>query len=345
MQQWADAVDDKSYTFDEVLPFYKRSTHFTPPNKEVRFSNASAKYVASAFEEKGGPLEISYANYAMPFSTWMKVGMEAIGIKEAQDFNTGSLLGTQYCSSTIRPGDQTRSSSESSFLQSPPGSLDVHKNTLAKKVIFDKNKKATGVQIKGPLGGVSTLNASREVIVSAGAFQSPQLLMVSGVGPAETLEEHNIEVVSSLPGVGQNMWDHPFFGPSYRVNVSTFTKIARDLLYLLGQFLNSVIAKKGPLTNPIADFLAWEKIPEKLRSSFSAQVQKTLRQFPRDWPEAEVNNSSPQLCEVHADIHHSIFPGPGISETSPTFSRISPKTASSTLRCWVSSWLRPLAAT
>ncbi|KAH8435094.1 GMC family oxidoreductase [Aspergillus melleus] len=287
MQQWADAVDDNSYTFDEVLPFYKRSTHFTPPNTDYRFPNASAKYDESAFEEKGGPLEVSYANYAMPFSTWMKLGMEAIGIEEVQDFNGGSLLGSQYCSSTIRPSDQTRSSSESSFLKSAPGSLHIHANTLAKKIVFDKNKKATGVQIKGPLGAISTLKASKEVIVSAGAFQSPQLLMVSGVGPADTLKEHEIEVIANLPGVGQNMWDHPFFGPSYRVNVTTFTKIARDLLYLLGQFLNTVVTKKGPLTNPIADFLAWEKIPAKLRSSFSAQVQKTLQQFPKDWPEAE----------------------------------------------------------
>lgn len=295
MQQWADAVDDQSYTFDEVLPFYKRSTHFTPPNEEYRFANASARYDRSAFEEKGGPLEVSYSNYAMPFSTWMKLGMEAIGIRERQDFNTGSLMGAQFCSSTIRPGDQTRSSSESSFLKSPPDSLDVHANTLAKRIIFDKNKKATSVRIQGPLGVVSTLEASKEVIVSAGAFQSPQLLMVSGIGPADTLNQHGIEVISNLPGVGQNMWDHPFFGPSYRVNVPTLTKMVRDLIYLLRQFLNITLSKRGPLTSPVVDFLAWEKIPAQLRSSFSAHTQKALLKFPKDWPEAEVSILSPDI--------------------------------------------------
>ncbi|KAJ5387386.1 hypothetical protein N7509_009927 [Penicillium cosmopolitanum] len=288
MQQWADAVNDTSYTFDETLPYYKKSVHFTPPNDKLRASNATAKYNADAFNGNGGPLEVSYANYAQPFSSWMNLGMQAIGIKEVDDFNQGSLMGGQYCSSTIDPANEIRSSSEQSFLTKiTPASLTTYTNTLAKKVVFNKNKKATGVQVKGLLGNTVTLSASKEVILSAGTFQSPQLLMVSGVGPAEILNEHEIDIVAELPGVGQNLWDHPFFAPSYRVHVSTLTEFANNLIYAAGKVVSGILMKTGPITNPVSDYLAWEKIPQSLRSTFSKATQSALSQFSNDWPEAE----------------------------------------------------------
>ncbi|OJJ48729.1 hypothetical protein ASPZODRAFT_14855 [Penicilliopsis zonata CBS 506.65] len=289
MDQWASAVNDSSYTFDEVLPYYKRSVQFTTPNTDLRFKNATTEYNSDAFDSSGGPLQVSYSNYAMPFSTWMNLGMEAIGINQTEDFNSGSLMGAQYCASTINPKNELRSSSEASFLANKPSTLTVYSNTLAKKIIFNSDKKATGVQVKGDILGLvsTTLQAKKEVIVSAGAFQSPQLLMVSGVGPQDLLAQHNIQLVADRPGVGQNMWDHPFFAPSYRVNVPTFTKIALNLLDLAAQFLKMVTQRTGPMTNPIADFLAWEKIPSNLRSNFTSQTQAQLATFPDDWPEAE----------------------------------------------------------
>ena len=231
---------------------------------------------------------MTYANYAMPFSTWMKLGLDAIGIKEITDFNSGSLLGAQFCSSTIRPHDQSRSSSESSFLASKPGSLKVFSATMAKKILFDGNKRAIGVEVANIIGIKSKLTATKEVILSAGAFQSPQLLMVSGIGPSSTLQQYGIKVISDLAGVGQNMWDHPFFAPSYRVAVPTLTRIANDVGFLAAKFLEYSTAHTGPMTNPIADFLGWEKIPTELRSNFTAETTKELSQFPDDWPEAEV---------------------------------------------------------
>jgi choline dehydrogenase-like flavoprotein len=293
MQLWADAVNDTSYTFDETLPYYKRSVHFTPPKANLRASNATAKYDPDAFDKNGGPLEVSYANYAQPFSSWMNLGMQAIGIKEVDDFNQGSLMGGQYCSSTIDPANEIRSSSEESFLSKiTPASLTTYTNTLAKKVIFNQNKKATGVQVRGLLGNTVTLSASKEVILSAGAFQSPQLLMVSGVGPADTLNEHGIDIVAELPGVGQNMWDHPFFAPSYRVQVSTLTEFANNLIYAAGRVMSGILMKTGPITNPVSDYLAWEKIPQSLRSTFSKATRSALSRFSNDWPEAEVRDQT-----------------------------------------------------
>lgn len=293
LDMWANEVEDQSYTFENVIPYYEKSVQFTPPNQSKRFANATPQYNPSAFSEEGGPLHVTFANYAQSFSTWLKAGFEAIGIAEAADFNSGSLFGSQYCTSTIRPSDQSRSSSATSFFRSALLSgltnLKIYTTTRAEKIIFNADKKATGVQVKTGLMAY-TLHATKEVIVSAGAFQSPQLLMVSGIGPRDQLEAYGINVISELPGVGQNMWDHPTFGPSYPVDLITLTREARDLVYLTEQLLAYTTTQSGPLTNPVADYLAWEKIPQSLRSGFSSATLAKLAQFPSDWPEVEVRS-------------------------------------------------------
>jgi choline dehydrogenase len=298
MEQWATAVNDSSYTFDKVLPFYKKSVTFTSPNTNHRAANASTGYNPYAYDSSGGPLQVSYANFAMPFSSWMSLGMEAIGIPKAKDFNLGTIMGAQYCSSTIDPSNEARSSSEESFLSKVrPSSLAIYVNTLAKKVLFDEKKRATGVQVQGEFGNIVNISASKEVIISAGAFQSPQILMVSGVGPSDKLKEHGIEVLADRPGVGQNMYDHPFFAPTYRVRVTTLTELATNFFYVAEQFIGKLITRGGFLTTPVADFLAWEKIPQPLRSAFSQKTLDKLAQFPPDWPEAEVRETRAQSKE------------------------------------------------
>ncbi|KAL4917368.1 hypothetical protein BDW62DRAFT_218176 [Aspergillus aurantiobrunneus] len=284
LDMWAEAVNDTSYSFDNVFPYYLRSAHFTPPNAVERLENATTLYNASAFDPGGGPLQVSYSNYVMPFSTWMARGMEGIGLPEAADFNSGELHGYQYCTSTIRPKDQSRSTSESSFLEKDmPPNLKGYTKTLAKRILFDENRNAVGVEVSP----FKTLMASKGVIVSAGVFQSPQLLMVSGIGPRDHLQEHNITVLSDLPGVGQNMLDHPFFGPSYRVGLETLTRVATHPLYLVWEYLRWVILHDGVFASPVADLIAWEKIPDNLRGGFSEGTRRNLSGFPDDWPEVE----------------------------------------------------------
>jgi choline dehydrogenase len=282
-QKWADAVDDDSYTFDNLLHYFKKSVKFTPPNASVRAPNATTEFNSAAFSSTGGPLQVTYANYAGPFSSYMEAGMNAIGIPTVEDFNSGSLLGTQYCSSTIRPQEQKRDSSETSFLydaQSRPN-LHVYTLTRAHKIVFDADKRATGVDI----GLNLVLTARKEVILSAGAFQSPQILMLSGIGPKETLDRYNIPVIADRPGVGQNMQDHAMFGLTYRYNVETLTRLVNDPVYAALEFtIDYTLFQRGPFTSPVADFIAWEKAPRDLLTSEAAAV---LDKYPASWPEIE----------------------------------------------------------
>lgn len=286
LQQWADAVGDQSWTFDNMLPYFQRSTNFSTPGPS-RFPNASASYESDAFVPGNGPLHVSYPNYANPFSTYLPDALGEIGIEVTQDFNSGSLFGSQWASSTIDPSTGFRSSSQTSFLEEAQArpNFKLFYLTMAEKILFDDEKTAIGVQIDSGI----TLHARREVIVSAGAFQSPQLLMVSGVGPAETLEQFGIPVIADRPGVGQNLTDHIFFGPSYRAVVPTLTRVLADPVALLHEedtFYGMIgdTPGQGILSNPLLDYLGWEKAPSGMISNSTAY---TLSKLPESWPDIE----------------------------------------------------------
>ena len=103
--------------------------------------------------------------------------------------------------------------------------------------------------------------------------------MVSGVGPANTLKEYEIPVISNLQGVGQNMWDHFLFGASYQVTTLTHSA--------LGNPSSLQQATEQYQTNGSGLLVAWEKLPDIQRKSLSSSTQASLAEFPSDWPEVE----------------------------------------------------------
>ncbi|EEY16583.1 choline dehydrogenase [Verticillium alfalfae VaMs.102] len=103
-QKWADAVGDDSYTWDALQPHFRRSARLTAPAAS-RFANASAEYDAAAFSPAGGPLQVSYANYAQPFSTWLEPALNEIGVADADDFNSGRAPGRAVLRQHHRPQD------------------------------------------------------------------------------------------------------------------------------------------------------------------------------------------------------------------------------------------------
>lgn len=285
--QWAEAVGDDSYTLENLQPYFEKAVNFTPPLEGKRFPNVTSEYDANDFTSPGGPVQVSYSNYVSPFSTWVEKALLDNGLDKTSGFNDGRLLGTHYVQTTMRASDQTRSSS-TAYINSALDneSLYVYINTLVKKVLFDSSKRASGVEVVS-LGIPYKINAAKEVILSAGAFQSPQILMVSGIGPKEALEKFDIEVLSDLPGVGQNMWDHIMFGPAYEVNMDTLDRVLHDPVVLAKALTDYAIKAEGVLTSNVGEFLGWEKLPEKYRANFSQSTIDALDKFPDDWPEVE----------------------------------------------------------
>lgn len=130
--------------------------------------------------------------------------------------------------------------------------MTVCNNTLAKRIIF-QSYTATGVALD-----TFILSVRHEVILSAGAFQSPQLLMGSGIGPATTLVRFDIPVVADRQGVGKNMWDHFLFGPSYQVNVLTHSVLGNNASYVAAVNAEYDQNGSGIVGNPGGEMLAWE---------------------------------------------------------------------------------------
>ena len=208
-QSWADKVGDQSFTFDNLLPFFKRSVNFTGPNLALR-GGPSVAYDPAPFSSSGGPLHVSFWNYFIPASGIIRQGLLNLGFKETDQIQSGSLLGFAQFPATMTPDGQVRDSAQTSFLNEAiavdgnANNLQLYPNTLAKQIMFDSNKTAMGVRVNTG-GWEYLLSAHREVILAAGVFHTPQLLMVSGVGPAATLQANNIPLVSALEGIGQNM--------------------------------------------------------------------------------------------------------------------------------------------
>lgn len=174
-RMWADTVGDQSYTFENLLPYFEKSVDFQPPNNDIRPANSTPLYDLSYFSASGGPLKVSYPNFANAFSSWAKLALKELGFKERVGFMSGSLLGFQYTAQSLDRDSQSRSSSETSFLRTALQSttnLNVYKSTLATRILFNTNKHATGILVN-TAGVEYILSANKEVILSAGVVTWP----------------------------------------------------------------------------------------------------------------------------------------------------------------------------
>ena len=118
-------------------------------------------------------MKVSFPNYANAYSSWAKLALKELGLEERDGFMDGSLLGYQYMTQSLDGETQTRSSSETSFLRTALRSttnINIYKSTLAKRILFDSNRKAMGVLVN-TAGVEYVLKATKEVILSAGAVR------------------------------------------------------------------------------------------------------------------------------------------------------------------------------
>lgn len=193
---WA-ALGNQGWSYDEVLPWFKKSQ---------RWARGSNKYHANL-----GTMDVVDTNYHFPTSEAFVQACSEAGFPANDDFNGAEQEGCGYFQVTQTPAGQ-RANSAYSFLDealSRPN-LTVLTNTLVTKVVFE-GQTAVGIEISrhGKHGKREQLTARKEVILSAGVINTPQLLKLSGVGPADELRQHNIPLVHDLAGVGENLQDHP----------------------------------------------------------------------------------------------------------------------------------------
>ncbi len=230
--EWA-AEGAEGWNWDAVLPYFKRSEGNTRG--------------ASKYHGGDGPLGVSDHTHENPLSPVFVKAAEQAGFPLTDDFNGAEQQGFGWYQTTTRKG--SRSSSAEAYLKpvrSRPN-LTVLTGATVSRVTFDGDR-ANGVVYSISGKGYSE-GASREVILSGGALNSPQLLMLSGIGPAAQLRQHGIDVRVDLPGVGGNLQDHLDACTMQRCTQKVTYDQTSDVLVGLQYYL----FKQGPGTSNIAE--------------------------------------------------------------------------------------------
>ncbi|KJR90062.1 glucose-methanol-choline (gmc) oxidoreductase [Sporothrix schenckii 1099-18] len=196
-----EAYGGKDWTWDPLLPYLRKSAtyHDDPKMYDTGLQKLGA----------GGPLHISHAELLPETEAFRKAiqsAWKSTGQPDTENIYDGNMIGLTHCVDTIYKGVRSNSVV---FLRGKPN-ITILSETHSKKLVVDAaSKKVTGVTVIGKDGKDQTFYADREVIVAQGVFESPKLLMLSGIGPKDQLKQHGISVVVDSPNVGQNLFDHP----------------------------------------------------------------------------------------------------------------------------------------
>ena len=242
---WAQ-IGNRGWGYADVLPYFKRL--------ERRIGEGEDTY-----HGRDGNLTVTDIDWRDPLCEAFIEGAMSLGIPRNKDYNGATQEGVSYAQRTIHKG--RRISAATAFLHPAMkrGNVTVRTRAHATEIVFD-GKRAVGVRYaKGGRGGeIVEVRARREVILSGGSYNSPQLLQLSGVGPAPLLQAHGIPVRHALAGVGEGLQDHYAPRSVARVkNTKTINERARGL-NLAYEVLKWATTRRGILAlSPTLVYCFW----------------------------------------------------------------------------------------
>ena len=226
-------MGNRGWGWDDVLPLFKRAER----NERG----------ADEFHGDQGPLWVSNMRIQRPITDAWVAAAQAAGYKFNPDYNGADQEGVGFFQLTARNG--RRCSSAVAYLNPAKKrpNLQIITHALAQKIEMEGNR-ATGVQYLDRSGRPQTVTARREIILCGGAINSPQLLMLSGIGEPEQLAEQGIEVKKALKGVGKNLQDHLQARLVYKCNEPTLNDEVSSLMGQAKIGLKYILFRAGPMT-------------------------------------------------------------------------------------------------
>src|SRR4051812_5284819 len=185
-------LGNAGWSFDDVLPYFRRAEH--------------QERGEDALHGVGGPLAVSNVCEPHPLCEAFIEAAQQAGYPRNDDFNGPTQEGAGYFQLTAKNG--RRWSTAVGYLREARGrpNLAIETNALASRILFE-GRRANGIEYRKD-GTTRVAHAAREVILAGGAFNSPQLMQLSGLGPADLLRGHGIDVVADMSGVGAELQDH-----------------------------------------------------------------------------------------------------------------------------------------
>jgi choline dehydrogenase len=190
---WAQ-FGNPGWSYDDILPYFRRTERFTGDGSDD-------------FRGRQGRLPISAGRWTNPACDAFIAGAVEAGIPRNDDYNGATQAGVGFYQSAIHRNE--RWSAARAFLHPARSKfgITIRSNAKAAKIVM-QGKRATGVRYRRPDSTMGEVSALESVIVSAGTANTPKLLQLSGIGPAALLQQHGIDIVHDLPGVGSNFRDH-----------------------------------------------------------------------------------------------------------------------------------------
>lgn len=240
---WAN-LGCTGWGWDDILPYFKRSENFEGG--------------ADEFHGGDGPLAVTRIRHDNSTNAHMIEAFRQYGLATNDDFNGPVQEGVGHYHVTIENGK--RCSTSVAFLNpiKRRKNLTILTEAYARKINFN-NGLAVSVEFDHP-SGQQTVSAQQEIIVSAGAYQSPQLLHLSGIGPAEHLKTLGLDVVHDSPEVGENLQDHFMAPMAWEINPGHYTYNTQlSGLALVKNVMKYYLTKHGPMTIPAASVGAFMK--------------------------------------------------------------------------------------
>ncbi|MEH6829406.1 MAG: choline dehydrogenase [Sulfitobacter sp.] len=226
-------MGNTGWGWDDVLPLFKRAENNERGEDE--------------FHGNQGPLSVSNMRIQRPITDAWVAAAQAAGYKFNPDYNGADQEGVGFFQLTSKNG--RRCSAAVAYLNPARTrrNLQIITHAQVEKVVIE-GQRATGVQYKDKSGTLHTIKAGKEIILSGGAINSPQLLMLSGIGEAAQLSEHGIEVKKDLHGVGKNMQDHLQARLVYKTHEPTLNDEVSSMIGQAKIGLKYLMFRAGPMT-------------------------------------------------------------------------------------------------
>jgi len=258
-EKWSEATGARHlWSPDSVLPYFKKAE----ANKVMKNSE---------YHNQGGLMSVDHVQYQNPLSKMFLSACKNLGFAEKEDFNDWSQSQEGVGRFQVTQKRGRRWTSAMSYLKKAKrrSNLEVETNAHATKVTVEDGKAKSVIYRQGDELVEAKVAPEGEILLTAGAIQSPHLLMLSGIGDENELQQHNIPVVQNLPGVGKNMQDHPAVvvardAEDIGLSHALFKKGTNEVRPL--QALKWALTGKGPLTSVGCDHGGFFKTKPDLES-------------------------------------------------------------------------------
>lgn len=226
-------MGNEGWSWDDVLPLFKRSE--------------DQERGADEYHGTGGPLSVSNMRIQRPICDAWVAAAQTAGYPFNPDYNGATQEGVGYFQLTTKNG--RRCSSAVAFLKPARAreNLQIITHALVSRINMD-GRKVTGITYRDRSGAEQTITVRREVVLSGGAINSPQVLMLSGIGDPEQLRQNGIEPVHELSGVGQGLQDHLQARLVFKCNEPTLNDEVRSLFNQARIALKYALFRAGPMT-------------------------------------------------------------------------------------------------